>query len=157
MVSHVLRAEADGVDRWLAVYRADEPARAAPVDVLVRYGRLGRVHACPDSGYCVIELILDRVLNAGETAIIEYELRFADSDVPTESYDRRLRGNVHQYVLQVTFDPHALPVRCEQFQQRDANAPRQLVRPLWIGSSHSAHMVLTACAPGVHGMCWEWR
>ncbi|SHF28199.1 hypothetical protein [Streptoalloteichus hindustanus] len=156
VVSHVLRARTDRVDRWLAIYRADEPTRALPVDIQVRYGRLGRVHTFPESGYCVLELILDRVLDEGETAIVEYELRFAENGAPTWCYDRRLRGNVHQYVLQVHFDPRALPVRCDQFQQRDASAPRHLVRPLWIGSSHSAHMVLTGCAPGVHGMCWEW-
>ncbi|GGM50366.1 hypothetical protein GCM10012275_21550 [Longimycelium tulufanense] len=157
VVTQAIRAEADRVDRCLAIYHSDSPAQSLPAGIDVRYGRLGRVRTDVASGYCVLEIVLDRVLDTGDVAILEYELHFPGGAERVRCYDRRLRGVANEYILQVHFDSARLPVRCHRYRQRHIGAPQEDVSPLWIGTSHTAHIVLPEAPPGVHGICWEWE
>ena len=109
-VSQVLRAEQDGVDRWITVYDWDEvtphPAQLFPL----RNCRTGRVAVNLDEHIMVAELLFERPLSRGETLIMEHkmvnppELRNAET-----IYFRRFRLPVRDYVLEIQFDPDTLP------------------------------------------------
>ncbi len=98
----VLRANVDRVSRTVGIFRTDD--LGAPVAVHpLRNCRVGRVRTDPGSGLLAAEIIFDRMLSQGDTAIIEYEFE-SGSTVLTDNYYRGFSVPVGEYVLQVQFD-----------------------------------------------------
>ncbi|APU13660.1 MULTISPECIES: hypothetical protein [Actinoalloteichus] len=148
----VVEAAVDGVSRSFLVYRT-EPERSVAITA-TRYCTLGEVVHGP-SGFMVAELVLDRVLDAGEATIFEYEVAGQPGE-PILFHDRRFVMPTRQYVLQVGFQPDALPVRCLRYHRPNADAPEQGLREVAIGASHTAHVIELDVAPGIYGMRWDW-
>ncbi|MGF1431714.1 XRE family transcriptional regulator [Kitasatospora sp. LaBMicrA B282] len=152
----VVRATAAEVSRCLVVHQADEDATGCPELTSVRHARLGRVRRDPEIGLLVAELLLDRPLKFGDCTVFEYEVELPPGG-PTTVYGRRFAAPVREYVLQVHFDPTAVPVHCERYE-RDPGAAADRVRErLWIGASASAHVLATEQQPGQSGIRWEWE
>lgn len=152
----VVRATAGGVSRCLVVHKADEGTTGCPEISSVRHARLGRVRRRPEIGLLVAELLLDRPLGLGDCTVFEYEVELPPG-APTTVYGRRFAVPVREYVLQVHFDPSAVPAHCERYE-RDPGAETDRVRQrLWIGASASAHVLATEQQPGQTGIRWEWE
>lgn len=151
----VVAARVDGVARTFVYYEADGLSWPRPEIVSTRYCQLGRVLTDPDTGLAVAEIILDRVLAAGETTILEYELTIRPG-VPARCHERRFPQPSKEYVLQVHFDPAAVPARCFGYHKPTVDAPEQDVRELYVGSSNTVHMVTFDLAPGIHGIRLDW-
>jgi hypothetical protein len=66
-----------------------------------------------------------------------------------ESYQRRLRLPMRQYLLEVVFDPAALPRHCESFGDR-------VSRPLAVDAGGRVHLVESDGATGTVGIRWRW-
>lgn len=152
----VLRANVDRVSRAVGVFRTDDKSQPQMRINTIRNCRTGRIRADVDAGLLAVELIFDRVLSAGETAVVEFEV-LASSDQPTDNYYRAFPGPVGEFVLQIQFDPAAVPARCYRFEKRSVAAPEQGVREAWIGTTHGAHLVVNEVPPGIVGMKWEWQ
>ncbi|URM99956.1 hypothetical protein LUW76_39720 [Actinomadura madurae] len=160
-VRTVLRAAGDDVDRVVCVHQTGDRSRAEgePGDGAARLGGLrycrpGRVRA--EGGLVAFELVFDRVLSAGDTAVVEYELgRVAQP--PCDSYDRRFSHPVHDYVAIVQFAGDRLPARCYGFTAETSAAPRRRLGELWIGTSGSANIAVGAVRRGIVGIEWEWH
>ncbi|GAA1248617.1 hypothetical protein GCM10009665_44360 [Kitasatospora nipponensis] len=151
----VVRATVAGVSRCLVVHKADEDASGCPEITSVRHARLGRVRRRPEIGLLVAELLLDRPLGLGDSTVFEYEVEIPPGG-PTTVYGRRFAVPVREYVLQVHFDPVAVPPHCERYE-RDPGAEHDRLRQrLWIGASASAHVLATEQQPGQTGIRWEW-
>jgi hypothetical protein len=150
----VLRANVDRVSRTVGIFRTDDLTASVGVNPL-RNCRIGRVRSDPASGLLAAEIIFDRMLSQGDTAVIEYEFE-SGSTVPTDTYYHGFSVPVGDYVLQVQFDREAVPARCYRFERRGLHAPDQGVREVWIGSTHGAHLVSADVPPGIVGMRWEW-
>ena len=150
-VREVLRATGDDVDRVVRVHSV-EGAASGPRPELVgsRYCRLGRIRA--EGGLIGFELIFDRVLGAGDTVVIEYELRR-----PAGMYERRFPSPVRDYLAVVQFHTEMLPARCYGFAREGGGAPRRRLGELWIGASGSAHLALGDVRRGIVGIEWEWE
>lgn len=153
-VRQVLRALDDGVDRTTAGYRTDSAEEAPPVLTGLRYCRPGRVRAAGD--HIAFELFFDRVLIRGDTTVVEYELEFPGERPVSLFYDRWFRYPVADYLAVVEFHPDAIPVRCHQYERETAEAPRQRLGELWIGTSYSAHVTGHGITSGIIGIDWEW-
>ncbi len=153
-VRGVVRAEHDGVDRFLAIHRAEPWDAAPPVVAAVAHCRLGRTRTHEPSGFTVAEIIFDRVLRRGETAVFDYEATPSPRG-PSAGSERRFGRPVPQYVLRVDFHPDAVPARCVRFC-RDADGHGSADAELWIGTTASAHVVAVDVPPGVVGIRWEW-
>ncbi|MEW2359997.1 hypothetical protein [Spirillospora sp. NPDC029432] len=152
-VREVLRATGDDIDR---VVRVHPVCGAEPGLTGLRYCRSGRVRteaAGGDGGdgLAGFELIFDRVLAAGDTAVIEYELTR-----PGEGYERRFPRPVRDYLAVVQFHAETLPARCYGYAREGAGAPPRRLAELWIGSSGSAHLALGDVRRGIVGVEWEW-
>lgn len=152
----VLRANVDRVSRAVGVFRTDDTSGPEMKVTALRNCRVGRIRTDVVGGLLAAELIFDRVLSAGETAVVEYEFLSASVE-PAENYYRAFAGPVGDFVLQVQFDPTAVPARCYRFERRAVGAPDQGVREVWIGNTHGAHLVAHDIPPGIMGMRWEWQ
>lgn len=152
----VVRATVGGVSRCLVVHKADDEATGCPEITSVRHARLGRVRRRPEIGLLVAELLLDRPLAQGDSTVFEYEVEIPPGG-PATVYGRRFAVPVREYVLQVHFDPSAVPVHCERYERDPGAETDRLRHPLWIGASASAHALAPEQAPGQTGIRWEWE
>jgi hypothetical protein len=154
LVRQVLRAEADGPDRWVVILRVEATDHPLPLLTAVRNCRLGRVVEHPQSGLLLAELLFDRPLAKGETVITEHTLHHYPPFPPATTYERKFRLPVREYVVEVCFDPVALPRAVYQFQQMDGQAEQ--VTSVEVGVGHSAHVIALDYGPGRYGMRWDW-
>lgn len=150
----VLRAEADGPDRWVVIMHLDEHDRALPEIHALRHCHVGRTVRRPDAGLLVAELLFDRPLRRGETIITEHELRNAAPFPPSTNYERKFRFGVREVVVEVCFDPARLPARCVQFTQLEGEP--ETVREVAVDDDASVHGVALNFGPGRYGFRWDW-
>lgn len=153
----VVRATVSGVTRCLVVHKADEEATGCPEITGVRHGRLARVRRRPETGLIVGELMLDRPLGLGDSTVFEYEVEIPSGGAETMEYSRRFATPVREYVLQVHFDPAAIPVHCERYDRAPGEEADRRREQLWIGASASAHVLAPDQQPGLVGIRWEWE
>ena len=155
--SAVIEAFEDGVDRILLAKTADD-TDLSPGDVVAeRSCRVGRVRRDPDRKLLVAEIILDRVLRAGDTALVDLRL-ISDPGADSSTADRTFLRTLRNYVLEVDFHPDAVPVRCHSFSRTAPDAPAVDTGELWIGTTSAAHLLVHEAQAGhVHGIRWEWE
>jgi len=149
----VLRAEADGPDRWVVIMHLDEHDRPLPAIRPLRHCRLGRTVRRPADGLLVAELLFDRPLRKGETVITEHELVNVAPYPPSDNYERKFRLPVREFVLEICFDPLRLPVRCERYSQLDETEEIGLR----VEVAPSVHGVALNFGPGRYGFRWQWE
>ncbi|WP_328328596.1 hypothetical protein [Streptomyces sp. NBC_00455] len=155
---HVVRAHRDGVDRYVAIHHGDPGCDPGRVEVLaVENCRTGRVRWERETGVVVAELLFDARLRAGETYVFGYGFEDGTGG-PSSEYVRGFSFAGGQYVLQVRFDEHALPVRCRRFAQATAGTVRGARRDLTLsGLYRSVHIVEQEVRPGRVGIDWDWE
>lgn len=151
----VLRAEEDGVDRWVVIMHLDEHDRPLPLIRPRRRCRLGRVVSRPADGLLVTELLFDRPLARGETIITEHELINRAPYPLATNYERKFRLPVREFVLEVCFDPAAVPARCVQYSRLEGEEERS--RDVTVDGAPSAHAIAMDFGPGCYGFRWEWE
>ncbi|MBW1601161.1 helix-turn-helix transcriptional regulator [Streptomyces sp. JJ66] len=150
----VFRARADGVDRHVVLHHNE---RGQLPDLHhCAYCRMGRVRTDPATGVTAVELLFERPLQRGETYVIEYEFGYREVAPPANFYQRWFRFPAHTYLLQVEFDPAALPTRCYRAWQPNVSTPAKDLTELRLTSWHTVHLADTLIRPGVHGIRWEW-
>ena len=108
-ITEVLRAQRDRVDRAVVIFQGRELGRTPKLTV-VRGGWPGRVRTDEGAGFRVAEVMLDRIIDSGETAVIECALSYGQAE-PMTDYDRRLPYATRGYLLEIEFHPTAMPVR----------------------------------------------
>ncbi|MEU4805279.1 XRE family transcriptional regulator [Actinosynnema sp. NPDC023587] len=151
---HVLRAEADGADRWVVVVRVEERDRPLPLLRPLRHCTVGRLVAQPAAGLVVAELLFDRALRRGDSIVIEHELVNRPPYPVTTDCGRTFRLPVREYVLEVAFDPLARPVHCESY--RNSGDSAEDVRPVEMDAGGSLLGVALDFGPGGYGFRWKW-
>lgn len=157
-VSQVLRAEQDGADRWILVYDWETTTADAPQITGLRNCRLGRVAVDHEAHLLVAELLFDRPLATGETLIMEYQVvnPVSDHGLRADSYFRRLRLPVRDFVIEVQFDGAALPARCQQFSSPVGDVRMARRRNLTVSPTGAVHAVALGVGPGLFGIEWDW-
>lgn len=149
----VLRATADRVTRSFLLHYGEHSVYTPSV-VATRHCRVGRVRTDEESLFLGAELILDRVLAQGDTTILEYELDPAHC--ADAHFERSFRSGAHQHIVQVQFDPAAVPTRCLSYRKAGPDGPYEDVRDAWINHELAAHVAFVDLEPGLYGMRWEW-
>lgn len=146
------RAESDGAQRTVVILQTDRPPKMAPS---VRNGHgcsIGLNRWDDESGVLAFEIVLDRALRAGETALSEYVLSGRVDAEPDVSYEIVARGWTSELSLWVRFDAACLPSGCEAYTITDAGeqaAPIELI-------GTSLHFVTRGFGPGRMGIRWTW-
>jgi hypothetical protein len=149
-VRQVLRARTDGPDRRVVLHCHDDVSAAIPTIRAVRGCRVGRVEREDAAGVVGAELLFLEPLRRGATVIVEYELVATGAGPLEHEYMRRLRLPMRQYLLEVRFDPAALPASCTAFSGETDH------QPLTLDPEHTAHLVDTDCTAGRTGIRWTW-
>ncbi|MFE0459846.1 hypothetical protein ACFW1A_11395 [Kitasatospora sp. NPDC058965] len=154
---HAVRAHRDGIDRYLAIYQGDPGCDVASVRVRAEENcRPGRVRRDQSAHLVIAELLLDRRLRSGETHLLGYGFDDAPSAAPSTEYVRGFNSGTGQYVLQATFDPAALPVRCHRFAADAPGAAPREREELTLDGHHCVHLVATGLGPCLLGVSWDW-
>ena len=155
----VLRAEQDGADRWVLVYDVAKPGNTLPDITTLQSCRLGRVARDEDAGLIVAELPFNRPLAKNETVIMEYELTFPGPRYlrGDDSFSRKFRLPVRDYVMELRFDPRALPKHCSQFAHGTGVGDLHPSRNLVVESTGHTHAVALGFGPGTFGIRWGWN
>ncbi|GAA3008007.1 hypothetical protein GCM10020229_19710 [Kitasatospora albolonga] len=155
---HALRAHRDGIDRYLALYQGDPGCDIGVVRVRGEENcRPGRVRRDPEAELLVAELLLDRRLRTGDTHLLGYGFDDAPAAEPSTEYVRGFNSGAGQYVLQVTFHPEALPVRCHRFASRAPGEPPYETEELTLDGHHCVHLVASSLSPCLLGIRWDWE
>jgi hypothetical protein len=159
-VRQILRADRDGVDRFVVAFFIDTDGRPLPELHALRGCRTGNVVVDTDASVMVAELLFDHPLARGETLIMEHEFVHPEmpqlSPVGHDAYTRSLRLPTREYVLEVHFDLSALPSRCEEvWVPADQSSPARY-RKLTLDSEGRAHAVALGIGPGNFGIRWQW-
>lgn len=151
----VLRAEQERVDRYVIVNRG-EPGDVLPEITHVRNARLGRARVDSTVPIIVQELLLDRVLTAGETTVVEYVHTFPASGSRSHECGRGFRSAASVYTLEVAFHPSAVPVRCHRCSGSTPAEGLPEEGPVWISAAGAAHVVVEGPGPRFYALRWEW-
>ncbi|CRK57464.1 hypothetical protein [Alloactinosynnema sp. L-07] len=149
----VLRAEKDGVDRLVVVGWNESPDEPIPEIVPLRNCRLGRVNRDERTGQIATELLFDHALARRETIVIEHEIACPPPRPPAHDHERVSRLPVREFLVEIRFDPAALPVHVAQFSEVDG---RERVKAVTLDSSHTAHALALDMLPGRYGIRWSW-
>ncbi|MER5351083.1 hypothetical protein ABT093_12195 [Kitasatospora sp. NPDC002551] len=155
---HALRAHRDGIDRYLAIHQGDPGSDITRVGVRAEENcRPGRIRRDQAHDLLIAELLLDRRLRAGDTHLLGYGFDDAPAPEPSCEYLRGFHAGAGQYVLQITFHPAALPVRCHRFARRSPAEEPYESEELTLDGHHCVHLVATAVRPGILGIGWDWE
>ncbi|MEU6173713.1 transcriptional regulator [Streptantibioticus parmotrematis] len=149
----LFRAERDGPDRAIYAHMPDYPG-SVPALELRPPCRRGAVFENPRTGVLVAELLFDRPLRRGDTAIFDLTLTHAEPRPYSREFTVHQQWPAGECVLEVCFDPEALPATVHAFggpigPGRDA---RRLLHP----TGGSVHVTGTLTEPGDFGVRWEW-
>ncbi|WP_432876449.1 hypothetical protein ACQPYH_26440 [Kribbella sp. CA-245084] len=144
------------VDRLIIAHQGETGCDAEQFTLRAVSGcRTGRIARSPECGALLGELLLDRVLAVGETAVVHYDVEDR-SGLPTTDFQRFSEwGGVH-CVLEVQFDRAALPVRVYELRRRHTSGPNLVHRELMLTPDGRVHVIEPSAEPGTVGIAWEW-
>lgn len=153
----VVRAEADGVDRWILMFDGSSDNETPAVIRPLRSCRLGQVLTDHARDLVVAELLFDRTLSRGETLLLEYEVLDppAGASQPPHSFCRVFRMPIRQYVLEMRFAPENPPYECESYVSESVSDPMQRPTPLSVDEYGHTHVVTLDFNMGVFGARWQ--
>ncbi len=146
-VGQAMRARTDGPDRRVVMHTQDDTSAGLPDFRAIRGCKLGRIEQV--GGVVGAELVFFQPLLRGETVILEYEV-IASAPGPLDvEYTRRLRLPIREYLLEIEFDPSALPSSITAFTEGQETS-------IDLNAGYRAHLVHTDTTPGVTGIRWTW-
>jgi hypothetical protein len=150
-----VRALTDGVDRYVLRYFGDPGCDIGEVLIdAVENCRLGRVLRDP-TGVLVAELLFDEALQAGQTWVFE-EVVGDGTGAPSTEYAHGFRYRGEQHLMEVRFDPAALPTDCHAFAQSGLDDERHRTGALTLNRHHALHLYASGVSAGLLGIGWAW-
>ncbi|NYH76903.1 transcriptional regulator with XRE-family HTH domain [Actinopolyspora biskrensis] len=158
-VRQLVQAERNGVDRWVTVFDNSGTNIAPPTIRTLNGCALGQVLSDHESGVVVAELLFERALEKGETALLEYEVAHGPEGLvgtdQDHTYSRRFRLPVREYLVELRFDPENPPVHCENFTVCSDGSERDSPKPMSLDSRGHTHAVALDFGRGAFYVRWE--
>lgn len=138
-------------DRRATVLTVRPGAETPQITPLGGY-RLGQLHHDRERGIVVGEMLLDRPLVAGETALLEQEVAYRTPDPDDNCYFYWAVRKMTSVSLWIRFHPDHVPARCEYYTVIDGE--EQVTELETFGASVSR--TVTGFGPGTLGIRWHW-
>lgn len=151
----VVRAPRNGIDSFTGCYFGHCDPDLVRVQPLANC-RPGRRLAHPSEPALAYELLFGERLRRGETWVFDMKLIDGTESLCSE-FAFAFRYPFDQYVLEVQFDPRALPRNLTAFSHDDLRSERRAEQKLSLSTHHSVHLVASAVDSGVVGIEWDWR
>lgn len=149
----VWKAVRDGARGQPFVFRMEAPGSAVPEFIALQGCAMGKTHADVDAGVFGVELLLERPLVTGETAITEHQVLVPVDAEPEPFYEVYVTRRLSEVVLWIQFDPDRMPAHCEAYTEDPRSLGRQV---LTLRGATSAHHVVRNFGPGKVGIRWRW-
>ncbi|MGO1050559.1 XRE family transcriptional regulator [Crossiella sp. CA198] len=149
----VLKANADGPDRWVVILHLDEHNHPLPEVKPLRHCTLGRQTTNPGTGLLAAELLFPKPLHRNETIITEHELTNHAPHPTATNYERKFRLPVREYVLEIRFHPTCPPATITRHTTTKTTHHTEQVH---LDELASIHGVATDFGPGTYGFHWTW-
>ncbi|MDO9381018.1 MAG: hypothetical protein Q7T56_19405 [Nocardioidaceae bacterium] len=152
-VRRVLVASVAGADRFL-VLRHDPRRTRGSVEPTVEpllHCAVGRTYTSDDGSVVGQEILLDRRLERGDSAIVEYRLAGLAGG---RSFETARRTPLREMVLEVRFDPAACPTGVE-IVHSDLDGSGEVVGPVVPDSTGCVRMIRHHLAPGRYAVRWR--
>lgn len=148
----VIRALADGLDRY--PYRFDTDELAVEV---IRGGRVGdRIYRLADTLYAV-DIVLDRPLDAGQTALTQVRTTFHYRTPPVPEFRRGVIRRTEDLTIWVKFHPDRVPARVWLSRWDGIDDARIVERkPVELDDDLAVHDRFGPIEQAVVGFTWEW-
>ncbi|SDJ41484.1 hypothetical protein SAMN04488074_1026 [Lentzea albidocapillata subsp. violacea] len=154
-VRRVVRADHDDTTRFLFVARCGALPQP-PVVTFTEGCRVARFRADVPSSTCVFEFLLDRPLQAGELAAVEFALRFPPGQTSRHTQIAIYRPG-REMVLHIAFDPAMLPTSCSGYFQPRSGVPREHQAPVTFDEETTTYQFITLDPmPGQYGIQWNY-
>lgn len=154
VVREVVQATQDVVAGTFAAMRAAGSERA-PVITATHNCSPGQVRTVDAVALAETELVLDRKLARGETAVIGYEYEFRDAEAD-DYHHRHIFRPMNHHLLEVHFSGAAIPARCHSYRRELTTGRDHDVREVELDSLNTAHLTHVNLIPGTFGLRWEW-
>ncbi|AHH99567.1 hypothetical protein GCM10010174_18570 [Kutzneria viridogrisea] len=151
----VLEADEDDVDHMLIICHDEDVVHDLPQVRPVSGAYLGRVDRFDSDHVQMAELVFDQPLQRGERTMVEHELIFPAGGRRVWRGERRLPMAIRQHVVEVVFDPAALPAAAQHVTV-PADGTGRTVQPLAVDPANTARLVLLDPPAGIHGIHWTW-
>ncbi|MFD8529743.1 hypothetical protein ACFV0L_20230 [Streptosporangium canum] len=152
----LVRARRDGMDRYVIRSFADPGTDLDGCGIHAlencRVGTILRHHA---RGVMVAELLFDHALRAGDTWVFEWE-SFDRPTRPCAGHGHGFRQPVGHFLVQVRFDPAALPAECHSYVRSGPDAKPCRTGVLVPNAHHTVHLAAADVVSGVLGIAWRW-
>ncbi|UYM07137.1 hypothetical protein [Solicola gregarius] len=149
-VRRVLISEVDGADRFLVLRVKRDPDGPDPTFEPLVHCSAGETYTDHRSSLIAQEVLLDRVLDRGESIIVEYALAGPPSDM---EYASARRAALRELVLEIQFDPDALPTACELVQSTLDGAD-EVHAPIALDDTHCLRVIRHNLPPGRYAVRW---
>lgn len=151
----VVRAPRNGVDRVAESYFGHCDPGLVQVEPLGNC-RLGRRVDHTSDPAMAYEVVFGEKLRRGETWVFDMRLTDGTASMCSE-FAFAFRHPFEQYVLEVQFDPGALPRNLTAFTHDDLQGGRHAQHNLVLSRHNTVHLVASAVDSGVVGIEWDWR
>lgn len=150
-VRAVLQAREDGVATFRHMVYALTAQQQSPQYHAGDGCRISDTHDHPGRKVFGAVLALDRVLQAGETTVVEFWVDLPPSFANDDWYQHTTTGRLREVLLWVRFDRRLVPVRYEEYN--DVNTEVTSVHRAVSGQS--IHLVRRDFGPGAVGLRWS--
>ena len=150
-VRRVLTSDVDGADRFLVLRVKRDPDGPDPTFEPLSHCSAGETYTDPGSSLIAQEVLLDRMLDRGESIIVEYALAGPPSDM---EYASARRASLRELVLEIQFDPAALPTACELVQST-LDGSDEVSAPIALDSTHCVRLIRHNVSPGRYAVRWS--
>ncbi|HZU54519.1 MAG TPA: helix-turn-helix transcriptional regulator [Actinocrinis sp.] len=152
----VLEATEDGLDRY--TYMVDTNMLTLDVQTGGVPGLPYQLRARDGNVYHAIDILLERPLPRGATAVLNYTATFRYEEAPPTEMRRVFRRKVDNYLLWIHFHPDMVPSKLWWAEWNGVvNSSITHREPMTLNSSNEAHRFLEGgVAQAVVGFYWEW-
>jgi len=116
---------------------------------------LRQVRRHRDPPVLLAELLFGAVLRAGETWVFEDGITDRTGHGSVE-HGHGFAEPQEQYLLEVRFDPRALPINCHAYAQPGLYDERRHTADLTLNNHHAVHLLVCGVTAGLVGIAWEW-
>lgn len=153
----IVRALSDGVDRMLVADQVEDASAPPPRIEPVAHCSLGRRQWLEASSFVITELLFDRRLAKGDMMLLEYRMVYGPPFPADTFHEEHKQTPLREFVLEVAFDPAAIPLRCEWYESSALHPYRpQRVVPMSLSTTNSVVVVRQDLPPSEFGLRWFW-